>query len=78
MIFFTNSFCTIFSNALKYEVFAKYEVYRIHRGLNIKLKSENQKRKTLKYQKDIFENKLTFYIFYIKQKHILKLKRSFA
>lgn len=65
MIFFINLFCTIFSNALKYEVSAKYEVYRIHRGFNIKSKSENQKRKTLKYQKDIFENKLTFYIFYI-------------
>lgn len=65
MILFTNSFCTIFSNALKDEVSAKYEVYQIHRGFNIKSKSENQKRKTLKYQKDILENKLTFYIFYI-------------
>lgn len=65
MIFFTNLFCTIFSNALKDEVSAKYEVYQIHRGFNIKSNSENQKRKTLKYQKDILENKLTFYIFYI-------------
>lgn len=65
MIFFNNLFCTIFSNALKDEVSAKYEVYQIHRGFNIKSKSENQKRKTLKYQKDILENKLTFYIFYI-------------
>lgn len=54
MIFFTNSFCTIFSNALKDEVSAKYEVYQIHRGFNIKSKSENQKRKTLKISKRHF------------------------
>lgn len=54
MIFFTNSFCTIFSNALKDEVSAKYEVYQIHRGFNIKSKSENQKRKTLRISKRHF------------------------
>lgn len=51
MIFFTNSFCTIFSNALKDEVSAKYEVYQIHRGFNIKSKSEIKKEKHLNIKK---------------------------
>lgn len=46
MIFFTNSFCTIFSNALKDEVSAKYEVYQIHRDLT---SNQNQKIKKEKH-----------------------------